>query len=294
MPEWYEVGSSAQKTVAGITDPAGIFTGLKAAEDADKAAKEAEEKLKGMGGRPQYKANPALLSYYSKNLSGVNNPQGYSAAEKAEFKNNVANTTNTQQNNAIRTSGGNLSRYIAAALNPTTVQANNTFAVNDARLKQSNYNTSMGRLYGAIQELQGIDNRNTGNAYNYHVNTETNLANSVLQNKNYAQDQRDQTGQRVANAIGMVYTMGASGMFGKKDGEQGGVPDVSQEPIAGQPDYQQGIYSNRAGGGMSNTELDEYGNPASWQPPKFKDSPELPQRITNPYGYDNYDPNNPY
>lgn len=273
MPEWYEVGSSAQKTVAGITDPAGIFTGLKAAQDADKAAGEAQDKLNGMGAKPQYKANPLLMSYLAKNKNAVNNPQGYSAAEKADFHNNVNQNIASQQNNAIRTSGGQLSRYIAAALNPGLVQANNTFAVNDSRLRQGNYNNSMGRLYAAINQVQGLDNMNTGNAYNYQVNTEQALANSILQNKKYAQDQRDQTGQRVANGIGMVYTFGASSALKGNKGQQG----APGAPIAGQPNYPQGTYGNRAGGGMNNTGLDEYGNPTAWEPPVYSNTPE--------YGY---------
>lgn len=267
--EWYEIGSGAQKTVAGITDPAGIFTGLKAAEDADDQAKKAQEALDSMGQKPKFAANPALLSYYSRNLNASNNPVGYTAAEKAQFKNNINTTLSTQQNNAVRTSGGQFSRYIASALTPGTVNANNEFAVNDARLRQQNQNTSMGRLYSAILQLQNIDNQNTNNAYNYSVNKEQALANSILQQKRYAQDQRDQTGQRVANGIGMVYTLGASGAFNKKGTAS---PDMTANPNP---------YD-----GIDNTNISGNGYQYQIQP-----TPEQVQQQNNMYGYN---PDAPY
>lgn len=132
---------------------------------------------------PQAKVNPMLMNFYSKNLNDYNNPQGYTAGQKAAYNTNVANNVRTQEYNATNTSGGNLSRYIKMALQPATINSANTLASNDANLALQNKNTAGGRVVGALNTMQNVDNTNSTNAYNLRIMKERALANSILQNK---------------------------------------------------------------------------------------------------------------
>lgn len=218
----FDVESDDALAVQHALDPGGALVGLHEGQIADKKKKKAQEELDRLSAqaKPTYTANKALMSYYSKVLNSVNNPVGYTAAEKATFKNNQATTINTIQNNAIRTSGGSLSRYLAAALNPAIVNSNNQFAAQDASMRQNSYNQGMGRLYGVVNQLQSLDNMNVGNAYDYRMRKELALGNSILQQGKYAQDQRNETGPRVMNSVASIYTMGAAGGKKKPAGSQ--------------------------------------------------------------------------
>ena len=132
---------------------------------------------------PQAQVNPMLMNFYSKNLNDYNNPQGYTAGQKAAYTTNVANNVRTQEYNATNTAGGNMAKYIHGALQPGTINSANTLASNDANLALSNKNTAGSRVVGALNTMQNVDNTNSTNAYNLRIMKERALANSILQNK---------------------------------------------------------------------------------------------------------------
>jgi hypothetical protein len=109
---------------------------------------------------PQYSATPELRSFYSQSLNDVNNPQGISGGERAAFRNDVNNTLNTQYRNAVNTSGGNMSRFIRNALNPSLVNASNRLAAMDLSTRRANRQSGLARQQTGAMAYQNINDRN--------------------------------------------------------------------------------------------------------------------------------------
>lgn len=128
----------------------------------------AQAQLNAMQGQQpeQYAATPQLQHYYSGAINDATNPQGYTGGQRANFNYTLANNNNTVFKNATATSGGNISKYISAALNTKSLGAINDFASRDAALKMANRNSALGRQYGAVGQFQDISNKNVA-AKNY-------------------------------------------------------------------------------------------------------------------------------
>lgn len=180
---------------------------------------------------PQETADPSLLRYYAMNLNGVNNPQGISAGEKAQFNQNVANNVNTQNYNATNTSGGNLSRYIHNALQPSIINSSNQLVTQDQGVKRANYNASMGRLGGAVNQLQGISNTNARNAWQRRMMIEQALGGAINSNNAYQMNTLNNLGSDIGGAA-LKYGSGSTGKFGSFGGASSdtggydGAPDI--------------------------------------------------------------------
>jgi hypothetical protein len=124
--------------------------------------KRAQNQLNKLQNTPieQYAAAPELRSFYGTALNDAQNPMGYSAAQRSKYFGDINNRINTVQSNAIRQSGGNLSRYLSNALNAGTVGDINSFYAQDAGLRMNNRNNALNRQYGAIGQFQNINNMN--------------------------------------------------------------------------------------------------------------------------------------
>ena len=196
---------------------------------ANKSEKEANNKLKDLQNEalPQFGADPTLLNYYTRNLSNVNNPQGLSEGEKNAYNQNVTNATNTAINNATGVSGGNLSKYISNSYNPSIVSGQNQLVGQDARLKQSNYNTAMGHVGTAVNAFQGMKDRNTQNAWTRRMMIEQALGNSVLQNKKIQTDTVDSLSN---TALGLGGNLIGGNMGGAK---VAGTPPTAGNMVSG-------------------------------------------------------------
>lgn len=164
---------------------------------------------------PKYTANPALMSFYSKALNDVKNPQGFSAAERANFQSGMGRTMNTQFNNALTASGGNSARYIRNALTGSGLMAQNQFAAQDASLARQQQGMAYSRLGQATNQLQNLDNMNTQVGLNRRLMTEQALGGAVAQNKAFIANSMEGIG---SDLMGMgAYGLMSGGMkFGAK------------------------------------------------------------------------------
>lgn len=181
-------------------------------------------------------ANPALTGYYNDALQGTRNPQGLSAGEKSSFQANVANTGNTIYRNAVNTSGGNLSKFLSAAINPSIIGAQNQLVGQNAALKRSNQQSAYGRLGSAVSQLQGIDNNNVLGANNRKMMAEQAAGSAVAQNNAYQMNTLDSMG---SDLIGGGLMMGMGGGFNRppKDYGNNNLSYIKNNRI-GVPQYQ--------------------------------------------------------
>lgn len=161
--------------------------------NARKAEKEAQSALEAEEQIPyqQYAATGQLNQYYSDALNNTINPQGLTGGEKTTFQTGVDRTINTMASNASRGSGGNLSRYIMGALNPSVISANNQLVAQDAGIRRANQSSAYGRLGTAVNAFQGIKDRNTANEIQRKMMREQYLGQAVLQNKAFQSNTLD-------------------------------------------------------------------------------------------------------
>lgn len=180
---------------------------------ANKDQKQAQKALDELSKKPYdtYQVSPEMKGYYSRVLGGVNNPMGMSAAEKAASKGNVTNAINTTLYNAKGQTGGNMARYLSGAFTPQIASAANNIAINDARMRDANYNRNLGLLGGVSGQIQSIGDRNTTNALNRRMMQEQNLGQSILQNKAFKTQALEGMS---SDLIGAGLTMGMGGFGG--------------------------------------------------------------------------------
>lgn len=176
---------------------------------------EAKSKLEDLQKQPipQSTPDPTLLNYYALNLRGVKNPQGLTAGEKAAYNTDVTNNINTANYNATNTSGGNLSKYIATALNPAIVSGSNKLVGQDQAIKNQNYQSSLGRLGSSVSMFQNLRDRNAQNEYNRRLAIEQALGGAVVQQNRYQTETLDSTGN---DLMGVAANVGASKLYAGK------------------------------------------------------------------------------
>lgn len=186
-------------TAAGIglaTTAYGMYNSYQEKEAAERAARK-------QGPYQDFTVTPEMRSVYSTATNDANNALGFTASETANFRNELANNTNTTMYNANRATGGNMSRYLARGLNTRNLGAINNFAAQDARLRVQNRNSALGRKQAAAGVMQGVSDRNT-QAKNYRkMLIEQALGGAIAQQKqNFQQGIADigQLGFTVAGA----------------------------------------------------------------------------------------------
>lgn len=163
---------------------------LYSANQANKREQQARDDAKKLAAEPipQFAPTRDLDMYKSMVLNGIINPRGISAADKAASATNTTNAINTSIYNAKNQVGGNVSRFLAKAYTPTIVNNANEVILQDARMKDANYNANVGRYGGVANQYQNIADRNISNNFNRRMLTEQAIGNSVLQNQAYKQN----------------------------------------------------------------------------------------------------------
>lgn len=160
-----------------------------------------------------YTADPALMQYYSRNLSMATNPQGLTGGEKAAYRSNVATDINTQFSNANRMSGGGLGKYISSALTPSVVSGENALVGQDATLRRNQENVAMGRLGTTVSALQNLKNMNVQMQNQRLLMAQQAAAQSVLQNKGFQQQDIEGLSSDLLGA-GLMMGMGGGSLPG--------------------------------------------------------------------------------
>lgn len=154
---------------------------------ADSDQEKAQKALDKLSAEPfeEFKVGPELKSYASRVNSGIINPAGVSAAQKAATQQGVSNNINTLLYNVKGQSGGNVGRYLSNALNPQISNSTTQLAIADANLKNQNMNLNIGRSGQVAQQFQSIADRNIQNKLNRRMMMLQGYGNSVLQNKRF-------------------------------------------------------------------------------------------------------------
>ena len=183
---------------------------------------------------PQETVSPELAQYHQMALSGVQNPQGLTAGEKANYNQNVTNNVNTQAYNATNTSGGNLSRYIKMALQPSSIASANNLVGQDQSIKRQNVQAAYGRLGSSTSAIQGISNTNANNLFRRRTMIEQALGGSIANQDRYQMETMDSMGN---DLIGAGTNLGMAQYY-KKNGIQQPNPYATRTP------YNTNDYSN--------------------------------------------------
>lgn len=160
---------------------------------------------------PKYTVDPSILKYYQTQSNLANNPQGYSAAERANFNTNLNRTLATQAANARSLSGGNLGRAINAMGVAGNVGALNQFAASDASLARQQQQNAFGRQLSAANTMQNIGNMNTSNMWQRRLMQEQALGNAVRQQRDYQKNILGGLGSDLLGGGLMAYLNGVGG-----------------------------------------------------------------------------------
>lgn len=150
-------------------------------------SRRARRQLSALGNEPlpTYTVNPAISRLYSGALGEAASPTGYTGAEKAAFRQNIASGLNTQAYNARSMAGGNMGRALAGVLSGNQLNAYNQFASQDAQLARSQRNAALSRLLGLSGTMQNVQNMNTQAALNRRLMQEQMLGQAISSNRAY-------------------------------------------------------------------------------------------------------------
>ncbi len=189
---------------------------------------------------PNYSVSPELQNSY--NRAEQMATQGYSPAEKGEFRNNVAQDINTGARKALDQSGGNLARVIAKMGTINTLGAEGKFASSNALLKRQNmkYADVLGQAVQRQKNLQtqaDIHHRYLlENAYGGAAKMGINNIGSAL---NFGALMLSGQGGKKANPLGAPPAFSTSSLDGSAgtevSGLSGGVPGQYDWNMSGQP-----------------------------------------------------------
>jgi len=132
---------------------------------------------------PQYMVSPELRAMYSQASSESMNPQGFSGAETAGFNQRLGNIQNTQYNNAVNRSGGQMGRFIGGVLNTQATNASNQFAAQGEQFRRMNRQSALGRQASASSQIQNVGNMNTAAQLQRRMMIEQALGRSIAMQK---------------------------------------------------------------------------------------------------------------
>lgn len=222
--------------VGGISAAVGVGTKIYDSYESSQKEKTAQGKLDALNQEalPQETVSPELAQYHQMALSGVQNPQGLTAGEKANYNQNVTNNVNTQAYNATNTSGGNLSRYIKMALQPSSIASANNLVGQDQSIKRQNVQAAYGRLGSSTSAIQGISNTNAQNLFRRRTMIEQALGGSIANQDRYQMETTDSMGN---DLIGAGTNLGMAQYY-KNNGIQ------QRNPYAKRTPYNTNDYSN--------------------------------------------------
>ncbi len=115
--------------------------------------------LKNLQGQPMpgYSMSPEFQNYY--NTAQQQAQGGFSGAETAAFKQNLAQQQNTGFQQGIQQAGGNLGQALSNGLQAQNIGAINQFAGQDAQLHRQNI-AQWGQAANQMQDQQNLINQN--------------------------------------------------------------------------------------------------------------------------------------
>lgn len=142
---------------------AGLATKGYGMYEANKREKEANRQLAELAKKPyeRYKVNPLVQKYTQMGLREIQNPQGFTGAEAAQFQQRVAAAQEAARRNALSLGGSSVSRAVQGSLGSANLAAQNQFAAQNAALARTSRNLGFNRFMQGAGVAQGIDQMNT-------------------------------------------------------------------------------------------------------------------------------------
>ncbi len=156
---------------------------------------------------PQYAVTPQLQSLYRSYISNASTPQGFSGAQRSSFKQQLAQILNSRLAGATAIGGGQAGRTVAGMDVGTAVNANNTFANNDANLALQNKRFGYQGALGIGNTFQNVNNLNTNAAWNRRNMLENYYGQAIAKARGYQMN-------TVGNASQDLIGAGTIGLFG--------------------------------------------------------------------------------
>ena len=152
---------------------------------ANKREKQALKQLDQLRNTPyaRYSVNPLVKRYTDLGLRDFQNPQGFTGAETAAFKQNLAAQNAALAANAMNVGGGSVGRAVTGLNNINTINALNQFAGQGAGLARAARNLGMSRYMQGAGVAQGIDNMNIQNELNRRMMLEQAFGAAARQNR---------------------------------------------------------------------------------------------------------------
>lgn len=176
--------------------------------EANKREKEAKRALANLAKTPyaKYGVNPLVKRYTDMGLRDIQNPQGFSGAETADFQSRIAAAQNAARQNAISLGGSSVARAVGGALGSANLAAQNQYAAQNAALARQNRNLGYSRFMQGAGIAQNIDNMNTQNELNRRMMTEQAYGTAARQ----AGDQQ----RAIVSGLGSDLIGGAFNLYG--------------------------------------------------------------------------------
>lgn len=194
---------------------AGLATKGYGMYEANKREKEARRQLGELAKTPyaKYNVNPLVKRYTEMGMRDIQNPQGFTGAEAADFQSRIAAAQNAARQNAISLGGSSVSRAVGGALGAANLAAQNQFAAQNAALARQNRNLGFSRFMQGAGVAQNLQNMNTQNELNRRMMTEQAFGAAARQ----AADQK----RAMISGLGSDLIGGAFNMYAM--GQQGGM-----------------------------------------------------------------------
>lgn len=174
---------------------------------------EARRQLADLGKQalPEYTESPELRSYYNQAVGMAASPRGYSAAERAAFRQNMGRTLASQRAAARNIVGGSQARALGALDVLPRISAETQFAASDASLGRQQQQQALNRMYQGVSSLQGIRDRNAQMRMQRRLMQEQALGGAIRSNQDYM---RNTLGNMGSDLLSSGITMGMLGGFG--------------------------------------------------------------------------------
>jgi hypothetical protein len=178
---------------------------------------EARRQLADLGRQalPEYTESPELRSYYNQAVGMAASPRGYSAAERAAFRQNMGRTLASQRAAARNIVGGSQARALGALDVLPRISAETQFAASDASLGRQQQQQALNRMYQGASAFQGIRDRNAQMRIQRRLMQEQALGGAIRSNQDYM---RNTLGNMGSDLLSSGITMGMMGGFGKTGG----------------------------------------------------------------------------
>lgn len=196
---------------------AGLATKGYGMYEANKREKEANRQLAELAKKPyeRYKVNPLVQKYTQMGLREIQNPQGFTGAEAAQFQQRVAAAQEAARRNALSLGGSSVSRAVQGSLGSANLAAQNQFAAQNAALARTSRNLGFNRFMQGAGVAQGIDQMNTQTELNRRMMLEQALGAASRQ---AADQKRSMISGMGSDLLGAGLSLGMQGGFGSNQG----------------------------------------------------------------------------